>query len=56
MNYDKWRRAFNGKIFAVKTILAEDGMGNKKRYAIRFKYNETPRADIVSVRNTFWGS
>lgn len=55
MNYDKWRRAFNGKVFAVKTILAEDGMGNKKRYAIRFKYNETPRADVVSVSETHFG-
>ena len=55
MNYDKWRRAFNGKVFAVKTILAEDGMGNKKRYAIRFKYNETPRADVVSVSEIHFG-
>jgi hypothetical protein len=55
MNYDKWRRAFNGKVFAVKTILAEDGMGNKKRYAIRFKYNETPRADVVSISEIHFG-
>jgi len=55
MNYDKWRRAFNGKNFAVKTILLEDGMGNKKRYTIRFKYNETPRADVVSVNEIHFG-
>jgi len=55
MNYNKWRRAFNGKNFAVKTILAEDGMGNKKRYAIRFKYNETPRADVVSINEIHFG-
>ena len=55
MNYDKWRRAFNGKVFAVKTILAEDPMGNKKRYTIRFKYNETPRADVVSVNEIHFG-
>ena len=55
MNYDKWRRAFNGKNFAAKTILLEDGMGNKKRYTIRFKYNETPRADVVSVNEIHFG-
>jgi len=55
MNYDKWRRAFNGKNFATKTILLEDYMGNKKRYAIRFKYNETPRADVVSVSEVHFG-
>ena len=55
MNYNKWRRAFNGKVFAVKTILAEDPMGNKKRYAIRFKYNETPKADVVSVSEIHFG-
>ena len=55
MNYNKWRRAFNGKNFAVKTILLEDYMDNKKRYAIRFKYNETPRADVVSVSEVHFG-
>ena len=49
MNYDKWRRAFNGKSFASKVILAEDPMGNKKRYIIFFKYKETPKADIISL-------
>ena len=44
MNYDKWRRAFNGKQFAYKLILLKDSMGNKKRYMIRFKYKETPKA------------
>ena len=38
INYDKWRRAFNGKAFASKVILAEDPMGNKKRYIIFFRY------------------
>ena len=55
MNYNKWRRAFNGKNFAVKTILLEDYMDNKKRYAVRFKYNETPRADVVSVSEVHFG-
>ncbi len=55
MNYNKWRRAFNGKNFAMKTILLEDGWNNKKRYAIRFKYNETPRADVVSVSEVHFG-
>ena len=55
MNYDKWRRAFNGKQFAYKLILLKDGMGNKKRYMIRFKYKETPKADIVYVSESHFG-
>ena len=55
MNYDKWRRAYNGKAFASKVILAEDSMGNKKRYAIFFRYKETPRADIVSLGERHYG-
>ena len=55
MNYNKWRRAFNGKNFAVKTILLEDYNNNKKRYAVRFKYNETPKADVVSVSEVHFG-
>ena len=55
MNFDKWRRAFNGKAFASKIILAEDGMGNKKRYIIFFRYNETPKADIVSLKERHIG-
>ena len=55
MNYDKWRRAFNGKAFANKVILAEDPMGNKKRYIIFFRYEETPRADIVSLSERHMG-
>jgi hypothetical protein len=55
MNFDKWRRAFNGKAFASKVILAEDGMGNKKRYIIYFRYNETPRADVVSLKERHIG-
>jgi hypothetical protein len=55
MNYDKWRRAFNGKNFAKKTILLEDYNNNKKRYEIRFKYQETPKADVVSVSETHFG-
>ena len=49
MNYDKWRRAFNGKAFASKVVLVQDSMGNKKRYIIFFRYNETPKADIISL-------
>ena len=55
MNYNKWRRAFNGKVFAVKTVLLEDYNNNKKRYTLRFKYNETPRADVVSVNEIHFG-
>ncbi len=55
MNMDKWRRAYNGKAFASKVVLAQDGMGNKKRYVIFFRYNETPRADVVSLRERHMG-
>ena len=55
MNYNKWRRAFNGKTFAKKTILLEDYSNNKKRYEIRFKYQETPKADVVSVSESHFG-
>mgnify|MGYP001185952118 CR=1 FL=1 len=55
MNYDKWRRAFNGKQFAYKLILLKDSMGNKKRYMIRFKYKETPKADVVYVTESHFG-
>ena len=44
-----------GKAFASKVILAEDSMGNKKRYAIFFRYKETPRADIVSLGERHYG-
>jgi hypothetical protein len=55
MNMDKWRRAYNGKSFARKIVFAEDGMGNKKRYAIFFNYKETPRADIVGLSERHFG-
>ena len=55
MNYNKWRRAFNRKTFAKKTILLEDYSNNKKRYEIRFKYQETPKADVVSVSESHFG-
>ncbi len=55
MNYNKWRRAFNGKQFAYKLVLLEDSMGNKKRYMIRFKYKETPKADVVYVTESHFG-
>ena len=55
MNYDKWRRAFNGKAFASKVVLVQDSMGNKKRYIIFFRYNETPRADIISLNERHIG-
>ncbi len=56
MNMNKWRRAYNGKTFAKKTIYLEDYSGNKKRYTIRFEYKETPSKDIVSVRESHYGN
>ncbi len=56
MNMNKWRRAYNGKTFAKKTIYLEDYNGNKKRYTIRFEYKETPSKDIVSVRESHYGN
>ncbi len=56
MNMNKWRRAYNGKTFAKKTIYLEDYSGNKKRYTIRFEYKETPSKDVVSVRESHYGN
>ena len=56
MNMNKWRRAYNGKAFAAKTVYLEDYNGNKKRYTIRFNYKETPSKDIVSVKESHYGN
>ena len=55
MNYDKWRRAYNGKAFASKVTYIEDSMGNKKRYVIYFRYKETPTADVISLNERLIG-
>ena len=55
MNMNKWRRAYNGKAFAKKEIYLEDYNGNKKRYAIYFKYKETPSKDVVSLKESHFG-
>ena len=55
MNMDKWRRAYNGKAFAKKEVYLEDYNGNKKRYAIYFKYKETPSKDVVSLSESHFG-
>jgi len=56
MNMNKWRRAYNGKAFATKTVYLEDYNGNKKRYTIYFKYKETPSKDVVSLRESHYGN
>jgi len=56
MNMDKWRRAYNGKAFAKKIVYLEDYNGNKKRYAIYFKYKETPSKDIVFLKESYFGN
>ena len=55
MNMDKWRRAYNGKMFASKIVYLEDYNGNKSRYRIGFKYKETPSQDIVSLSESLFG-
>tara|TARA_R110000751_G_scaffold11771_6_gene40953 strand:+ start:501 stop:2069 length:1569 start_codon:yes stop_codon:yes gene_type:complete len=56
MNMNKWRRAYNGKAFAKKIVYLEDYMGNKKRYAIYFKYKETPSKDVVFLKESHFGN
>ena len=56
MNMNKWRRAYNGKSFAKKTVYLEDYNGNKKRYTIYFKYKETPSKDIVTLKESHYGN
>ena len=55
MNMDKWRRAYNGKMFASKIVYLEDYNGNKSRYRIGFKYKETPSQDVVSLSESLFG-
>jgi len=55
MNMNKWRRAYNGKAFAKKTVYLTDYSKNKKRYTIYFKYKETPSKDVVSLRESHYG-
>ncbi len=55
MNMNKWRRAYNGKAFAKKTVFLTDYNNNKKRYTIYFKYKETPSKDVVSLRESHYG-
>ena len=55
MNMNKWRRAYNGKSFAKKTVYLTDYDNNKKRYTIHFKYKETPSKDVVSLQESHYG-
>jgi len=55
MNMNKWRRAYNGKAFAKKTVYLTDYNNNKKRYTIYFKYKETPSKDVVSLKESHYG-
>ena len=55
MNMNKWRRAYNGKSFAKKTVYLTDYNNNKKRYTIYFKYKETPSKDVVSLLESHYG-
>ena len=56
MNMNKWRRAYNGKAFATKTVYLTDYNNNKKRYTIYFKYKETPSKDVVSLKESHYGN
>jgi len=53
---NKWRRAYNGKAFAKKTVYLTDYNNNKKRYTIYFKYKETPSKDVVSLKESHYGN
>ena len=55
VNMDKWRRAYNGKMFASKIVYLEDYNGNKSRYRIGFKYKETSSQDVVSLSESLFG-
>jgi hypothetical protein len=56
MNMNKWRRAYNGKAFAKKTVYLTDYNNNKKRYTIYFKYKETPSKEVVSLKESHYGN
>jgi hypothetical protein len=56
MNMNKWRRAYNGKTFAEKTVYLEDYNGNKSSYEILFKFKETPSEDVVYLKEIYYGS
>jgi len=53
--FDKWRRAHNGKPFARKTVYLTDSMGNKSRYTIFFNYKETPTSDEIYTTEKLYG-
>ena len=53
--FDKWRRAHNGKSFARKTVYLTDPMGNKSRYTIFFNYKETPTEDVIYTTEKLYG-
>jgi len=53
--FDKWRRAHNGKAFARKTVYLTDPMGNKSRYTIFFNYKETPTEDVIYTTEKLYG-
>jgi len=53
--FDKWRRAHNGKPFARKTVYLTDPMGNKSRYTIFFNYKETPTEDVIYTTEKLYG-
>ena len=55
VNMDKWRRSYNGKVFAKKVIHNQDYMGNKERYIIYFKYKETPTQDVIYLSEALVG-
>ena len=54
--FDKWRRAHNGKAFARKTVYLTDPMGNKSRYTIFFNYKETPTEDVIYTTEKLYGN
>jgi hypothetical protein len=54
--FDKWRRANNGKAFARKTVYLTNPMGNKSRYTIFLNYKETPTEDVIYTTEKLYGN
>jgi len=55
VNYDKWRRAMNGKSIGRFIFFLQDTMGNKKRYIVNIKYNETIEENELSLSEILLG-
>lgn len=55
VNHDKWRRAMNGKSIGRFIFFLQDYSGNKKRYVVNIKYNETVEENELSLSEILIG-